>query len=188
MKEVLEYLQKVGIEISEGKNELEQVQKLLLKAREEGKSIFVAGNGGSASTASHFVNDLVKGLSMKGRKRFKAMALCDNVAIVTALANDIAYEDIYVEQLKNYMEPGDVLVAISGSGNSENVVRAAKYAKKTGAIVISFTGAGGGKLKECSDVCCMTQTSMMEQIEDIHLVWFHTLIAVMRTVIQQREI
>lgn len=159
---------------------LEDVAKTLLNARDNGKMIFTAGNGGSSASASHFCNDLVKGLSYGKEKRFKAIALCDSVPIITALANDVSYGDIFIEQLKNFASKDDVLLVLSGSGNSENIVKAARYAGAIGMKVIGFTGAGGGMVRDYCTICCMTKTGIMEQIEDIHSVWLHSLILRMK--------
>lgn len=159
---------------------LEDVAFALLSARAEGKWIFLAGNGGSGATASHFANDLVKGLSMAGKKRFKAKSLCDSMPIMTALANDYNYDLIFEEQLKNYGQRDDILIVLSGSGNSPNVVNACKYGKDAGLKVISFTGRDGGGIKELSHICCIAKTHCMEEIEDIHLVWEHALITSLR--------
>ena len=164
---------------------LEEVANTLLEARGKNRWIFLAGNGGSASTASHFANDMVKGLSIASKPRFKAKALCDAVPIMTALANDYNYDLVYVEQLKNYASAGDTLILFSGSGNSPNVVNAARYGKENGLTVISFTGRDGGKLKDYSDVCCLAATNSMEEIEDVHLVWGHALSTVLRSVIEK---
>ena len=162
---------------------LDKVANILLEARQNKRWIFLAGNGGSASTASHFANDLVKGLSIADKPRFRAKALCDATPIMTALANDYSYDQVYLEQLKNYASEGDVLILVSGSGNSPNVVNAARFGKETGMTIISFTGRDGGKVKEYSDVCCIASTSSMEEIEDVHLVWGHALITVLRSAI-----
>lgn len=166
---------------------LEKTALKILEARDKGKWIFTAGNGGSASTASHLVNDLVKGLSLDAKKRIKAKALCDSMPIVTALANDYDYGRIYTEQLINYASQGDLLLLISGSGNSLNVVNAAKYANKAGLTVISFTGRDGGMLKGLSDICCIASTDIMEEIEDVHLVWCHALITILRGAIEKER-
>lgn len=165
-------------------NGLEEVTNVLLEARKINKWVFLAGNGGSASTASHFANDMVKGLSITGKKRFRAKALCDALPIMTALANDYNYDQVFEEQLKNYASQGDVLILFSGSGNSPNVVNAARYGMENGMTVISFVGRDGGKLKEYSNVCCIAATNSMEEIEDVHLVWGHALATVLRSIIE----
>jgi D-sedoheptulose 7-phosphate isomerase len=165
-------------------SDLEKITYALMEARSKSNWIFLAGNGGSASTASHFANDLVKGLSIADKSRFKAKALCDSIPIMTALANDYEYSLVYVEQLKNYASAGDVLILFSGSGNSPNVVNAAELGKKIGMKVISFSGRDGGKIKAYSDICCIAPTNSMEEIEDVHLVWCHALVTSLRSAIE----
>ena len=143
------------------------------KARDARKRIYAIGNGGSASTASHFVNDMGKGASIGRETRFKTIPLTDNVEWMTALSNDLCYEDVYVEQLKNFAEPGDVLLAISGSGNSENVLRAVRYANEVGCVTIGFTGFEGGKLRELVRHCVVIPSDHMGRIEDMHLILQH---------------
>ena len=143
------------------------------KARYARKRIYAIGNGGSASTASHFVNDMGKGASIGRETRFKTIPLTDNVEWMTALSNDLCYEDVYVEQLKNFAESGDVLLAISGSGNSENVLRAVRYANEVGCVTIGFTGFEGGKLRELVQHCVVIPSDHMGRIEDMHLILQH---------------
>lgn len=143
------------------------------KARDTRKRIYAIGNGGSASTASHFVNDMGKGASIGRETRFKTIPLTDNVEWMTALSNDLCYEDVYVEQLKNFAESGDVLLAISGSGNSENVLRAVRYANEVGCVTIGFTGFEGGKLRELVQHCVVIPSDHMGRIEDMHLILQH---------------
>src|SRR6202142_2322514 len=119
---------------------------ILRQARDEDRRIFVCGNGGSASTASHFVCDMVKGASFHRDKRFRIMALTDSLPTITAYANDVSYDCVFVEQLKNFAEPGDVLMAISSSGNSPNVLRAVEYGNSIGCRTIALTGRDGGQL------------------------------------------
>lgn len=142
--------------------------ELLLKAREEGKTIFIMGNGGSAATASHFVCDFNKGLSWPGQKRFKIICLNDNVPSMMAYANDLSYEDIFVEQLKNFLQPDDVVVGISGSGNSMNVVKAISWANKNGARTVCLVGYDGGKLKQISGQYIHVDVNDMQIVEDTH--------------------
>jgi D-sedoheptulose 7-phosphate isomerase len=143
------------------------------KARDTEKRIYAIGNGGSASTASHFVNDMGKGASIGRDKRFKTIPLTDNVEWMTALSNDLCYEDVYVEQLKNFAEPGDILLAISGSGNSENVLRAVRYANEVGCVSIGFTGYEGGQLKDHVQHCVIVPSNHMGRIEDMHVILQH---------------
>ena len=125
------------------KNQIEKIISLLIKKRNTGKTVFTIGNGGSASTASHFVSDLLKTSITKKNKRFKAISFVDNLPVILAWANDTSYDDIFVEQLKNLVSKGDVVIAFSGSGKSENVVKALRFAKKNGAICIGFAGMQG---------------------------------------------
>src|SRR5713101_3058299 len=129
--------------------DLEKVNRairLFDEARAAGRNVFVCGNGGSASTASHFVCDMVKGASFHRDKRFRIMALTDSLPTITAYANDVCYDCVFVEQLKNFAQPGDVVMAISGSGNSPNVLQAVEYANSIGCRTIALSGRNGGKL------------------------------------------
>ena len=158
-----------------------RVQDVLLEAWRGGKMIFIVGNGGSASTASHMANDLNKGSIVDGQPRFRAMALTDNVPLITAWGNDTAYHRVFVEQMVNFLTPGDVLVAISGSGNSPNVIAAVEWARREGAVTIGLTGGSGGRLRGLVDCCVVVPSSRMEQIEDMHLVLSHALCVGLRT-------
>jgi D-sedoheptulose 7-phosphate isomerase len=151
------------------------VAEILLKAYEHGSQIFVMGNGGSSATASHFVNDLAKGIILPGHRRFKAIGLSDNTPLLTAWANDSAYEDIFKEQLENFLQPYDVVIGISGSGNSANVLKAIAYANQHGAITIGFTGFEGGKLTGIAQHCIIVSSSHMERVEDVHMALTHLL-------------
>jgi len=153
--------------------EVEQVIKVLKKARDEHKTIFTMGNGGSGSTASHFVNGLCQGATVEGKPRFKAVSLTDNIANVLAYANDKGYEQIFVEQLKNLLSEGDVVIGFSGSGNSDNVLNAVDFAKENNSMSIGFTGFDGGKLKKSVDYCIHVNCDLMEMVEDIHLSLTH---------------
>ena len=154
-------------------NEIAAAVELVVQAGESGSRIYAIGNGGSASTASHFVNDMGKGASLGRVKRFKVIPLTDNVEWMTALSNDLSYEDVYVEQLKNFAEKNDVLLAISGSGNSENVIRAVQYANETGCHTIGFTGFDGGKLRNLVERCIVIDSDHMGRIEDMHVILQH---------------
>lgn len=152
--------------------------EILLCARERGSNIFFIGNGGSAATASHFANDIAIG-SKSWQKPFRALSLTDNVAVLTAIANDDGYEEIFVQQLRVHMVPGDVVVAISASGNSPNVVRAIEYAKVNGGTTVAVTGFDGGKLKTSSNVHVHVPTAHGEYgpVEDIHILLDHLVTA-----------
>lgn len=158
----------------------EPIQSVLLRARDEGRMIFIIGNGGSAATASHMANDLNKGATVPGRARFRALALTDSVPLMTAWANDTSYERIFLEQLANYFEPGDVVLAISGSGNSPNILVAVEWARREGAVTVGLTGGDGGRLRALVDHCVVAPTGRMEQIEDVHLALAHALCVSLR--------
>src|SRR5450631_4852717 len=146
---------------------------IFAQAREQGRRIFVCGNGGSASTASHFVCDMVKGASFHRDKRFRIMALTDSLPTITAYANDVGYDSVFVEQLKNFAEPGDVVMAISGSGNSPNVLRAVEYANASGLKTIALTGRDGGKLGPMAELNIQVPVPHMGRIEDAHMIICH---------------
>jgi D-sedoheptulose 7-phosphate isomerase len=146
---------------------------LLAGAREEGRHIFVCGNGGSASTASHFVCDMVKGASFGRSSRFRIMALTDSLPTITAYSNDVSYDCIFAEQLKNFAEAGDILLAISGSGNSPNVLRAVEYANSIGCRTIALTGRDGGKLGPLAQLNIQASIPHMGRIEDVHMIVMH---------------
>jgi D-sedoheptulose 7-phosphate isomerase len=164
--------------------------EVVVRAWEEGRQVFTIGNGASAALASHMACDLGKGSATDlgkgseplGGKRLRVISLVDNVALLTAYGNDIAFEDAFVEQLKNLLQPGDVVMAVSGSGGSENVLRALRYARASGAVVVSFTGAQekAGLIAALSDVCVRAPLTLMEQIEDLHVVFHHVICLVLR--------
>ena len=154
---------------------LEKVAEVFLKARANGNTIFFVGNGGSAATCSHFAEDLSLGTFIDGKDPFKALSLTDNTPYITALGNDEKYEDIFVGQLRSLFNTGDVLVAISGSGNSPNLVKAVDYARGKDGITIGITGFDGGKLKNLCHHCVHIETGEGEYapVEDIHLISAH---------------
>jgi len=142
-------------------------------ARANGKHIFVCGNGGSASTASHFACDIVKGASYQRDQRFKIMALTDSLPTLTAYSNDVGYDCVFAEQLKNFAEPGDVVMCISGSGNSPNVLCAMDYANSIGCKTIALTGRDGGKLAPKAELSLQVPVPHMGRIEDAHMIICH---------------
>jgi D-sedoheptulose 7-phosphate isomerase len=148
---------------------------LLEDARARGATVFFIGNGGSAATASHFANDIAIGTRTGDAHPFRAQALTDNVAVLTALANDNGYDSIFVDQLKVHMRGGDALVAISASGNSPNVIAAVEYAKTRGARVVGLTGFDGGRLRTLADIAIHVETRKGEYgpVEDLHMVVDH---------------
>jgi D-sedoheptulose 7-phosphate isomerase len=154
-------------------DKVRQAIDILIEAREEGRQIFVCGNGGSASTASHFVCDMVKGASFGRSARFRIMALTDSLPTLTAYSNDVGYECVFAEQLKNFARPGDVVMAISGSGNSPNVLRAIEYANSIGCRTIALTGRDGGKLGPLAQLNIHVSNAHMGRIEDGHIIALH---------------
>ena len=152
---------------------VEKAVDALRNAHSNGSKMFFFGNGGSAATAMHIVNDIVKGTTLKGRKAARAFCLSDNTSLVTAVANDISYDDIFVHQLKAYFDPGDVVVGISGSGNSENVLRAIHYANENEGVTIGLTGFDGGKLRSLSQINVHVSSEHYGRIEDLHMIICH---------------
>ena len=147
----------------------------LRQARDQGRCVYICGNGGSASIASQMVVDIVKGGSYEKAKRFKMIGLNDSIATVTAYANDVSYEAVFVEQLKNFAEPGDVLIAVSGSGNSANVLRAVEYANQVGCTTIGLTTGEGGRLKDLVELPLLTPSTHMGRLEDSFFIMTHVL-------------
>src|SRR5438105_12488997 len=154
---------------------LQNAVLLLERAYRNGHRIFIMGNGGSAATASHFALDLAKNTIMPGAPRLKAISLTDHVPLITAVSNDTAYEHIFAEQLANMMEPGDVVIGISASGNSQNVINALQLAKESLAATIGLVGAKGGRIKDIVDVYILTPGHNIEQEEDAHLILAHVI-------------
>ncbi|MBC7928282.1 MAG: SIS domain-containing protein [Bryobacteraceae bacterium] len=143
------------------------------EARDTNRHIFTCGNGGSAATASHFATDIIKGASYTREKRFRILALTDSLSTLTAYSNDVSYECVFAEQLKNFAEPGDLLLAISGSGNSPNVLRAVEYANSAGCKTIALTGRDGGKLGPLAQLNIQVPVPHMGRIEDAHMIVCH---------------
>ena len=161
-------------------NQIDELATILIKARDKKNTIFIIGNGGSASTASHFATDLSKGTIVNGVSRFKALALTDSIPSISAWANDVDFEDIFVEQLRNLMEPGDVVIAISCSGNSMNVIKAIEYANRKGGVTIGFSGYDGGRLLKCTQQNIHVPNYCIQRVEDIHLLIGHLLTSLIR--------
>lgn len=159
--------------------EISEVMNVLENARLTGARIFICGNGGSASTASHMECDFNKGISYDQDVKYDIECLSDNVPMMMAIANDIGYEDVFVVPLKNKLKYGDVVIGISGSGNSENVVRAFEYANKLGATTIALTGYNGGKLKQMSKHGIHVNVDNMQLVEDVHLILNHMMMFIL---------
>jgi D-sedoheptulose 7-phosphate isomerase len=152
---------------------------LLLGALESGKQIFIMGNGGSAATASHFAGDFNKGLSWNKKNRFKFICLNDNVPTMMAYANDVSYEIIFMEPLKNFFQAGDLIIGISGSGNSKNVLNAIEWGNKNGGITIGLSGYNGGRLKEIAMHNVHINIDDMQITEDLHMVLDHCIMKIL---------
>ena len=159
---------------------IDELVQVFLRAYAGGRTIFLFGNGGSASLASHMSCDLGKGTAPANGRRLRAVALTDNLALMTAWANDIRYEAIFAEQLENLLQPADVAFAISGSGNSPNILAALNFARKAGAITAGITGFEGGKMKALCDVCVVVPSDNMQIIEDLHLCAAHAVFTAVR--------
>lgn len=163
-------------------DDIQSVIAVLRYARATGRQVFTLGNGGSAATASHFACDLGKGTIRDGSPRFQVTALTDNMPLFSAWANDTGYENVFSQQLANLARPGDVIIAISGSGNSANVLNAVRQARSVGAITVGLTGFEGGQLKDLVDVSVVVPCHCMEQIEDVHLILEHLICTILRQV------
>lgn len=157
---------------------IEKIGKKLLEAREAGNTIYIMGNGGSASTASHMACDLLKSCIGSGKNRFKAVSLTDNMAVFSAWANDTSYDLVFSEQLKNFLTEKDLVIAISGSGNSKNILNAIDFANSIGAYTIGLTGMGGGKLAKTAKLSLVVPNDNMWRVEDIHVLLNHLLVSV----------
>lgn len=170
---------------------LPNVQKILFLLEQtyrSGHRIFIMGNGGSAATASHFALDLAKNTIMPGAPRLKAISLTDHVPLITAWSNDTAYEHIFAEQLANMIEPGDIVIGISTSGNSRNVINALRLAKEARAHTVGFLGAKGGKIKNIVDVYVLAPGQNIEQEEDAHIILAHVITRHMREVVHSQTL
>ena len=159
-------------------NCINDAMQLIDEAFEAEKTIYIFGNGGSAATASHYQNDFNKGVSEHTEKKFRFQCLNDNIETLMAVANDIGYEDVFRFQLDGRLADGDLIIAISGSGNSKNVIRAVEYAKANGNRVIGITGYDGGKLKQLCDCSLHVPVNSMQVTEDIHMVFDHLIMSI----------
>ena len=189
------YLNEVGsISKRISRRDIKKVVDLLYKAWEEGRRVFTAGNGGSASTATHFASDLAKYTAVEGKPRVRALALTDNMPLMTALINDLGWGSVFVEQLKNLMDEGDVFIAISvhgGSGTdkagpwSQNLLAAAKYVKEMKGKVVGFAGFDGGMLKMICDASVIVPANSTPHVEGFHSVLAHLIVADLRERIER---
>jgi len=189
-----EYME--GLSVSLGKldtRQIAQMVEVILEARQAGKKIFTMGNGGHANTAAHMINDIAKHTissdekdAVVSGKRFRTMCLNDSVSLLTGVANDMGYEYIFSEQLENWCEEGDVVIGISGSGNSANILKAFEVAKSRGATSICLSGKDGGKARDAADICIVAPGDKMVQIEDAHLAITHAVADELKKIIQTR--
>ncbi len=162
-------------------DEIEKVAQLLINARDAGNNIFIFGNGGSGSTASHFACDINKGVSYNRDKRFKVICLNDNIPTMLAYSNDVGYDVVFSEQLKNFVQPNDLVIGISGSGNSKNVLLAMEVALQHNAITVGITGFTGGKLKQMVHYSLNANVNDMQISEDVHMIWVHIMMKCLMT-------
>ncbi len=168
--------------------QLEKIVDDMLQAYREDKRIFVMGNGGSGSTASHFACDINKGCCLDLEKKFKMICLNDNVPTILALANDISYDAVFEEQLKNFFIPGDLVIGISGSGNSANVLRAVRYAKANSGRTIGLSGFSGGKLARLVDISFVARSDDMQKVEDVHVIVVHMIMQIVHQVLHEQNV
>jgi D-sedoheptulose 7-phosphate isomerase len=184
--QILSYLDELKVLLSQlPVTSIEEVISALLYARFNRKQVIIMGNGGSAATASHFACDLGKGTLMPGLPRFRVIALTDNVPLFSALANDFGYDHVFSEQLRSLVQAGDLVIGISGSGNSPNVLNAIEAAHELGAVTVGLVGFDGGRLKGMVDLCIHVPSHCMEQVEDVHLVLEHLLSTSLRHVMDE---
>ncbi len=174
-----EYINNIILYLRELDSQIvKRVIEILIDAYKDDKQIFIIGNGGSASSANHFTCDFGKNaVQQPDKRKFRIISLCDNIEKLTAFANDIDYSEVFYQQLINLMNKGDVLIAISASGNSPNILKACEYAKDNNGRIIAFTGTTKGKINQFSEVSINVESPMIEQIEDIHLIILHILVA-----------
>ena len=186
-KQYFEELQRVMVSLP--KDGINQIASSLLNAYDAGRTVYLCGNGGSASLASHFACDLGKGTAYcNGGKRLRALALTDNLPTLTAWANDSSYEDVFSEQLRNFVQSHDVVLAISGSGNSKNVLNALQVAREAGATTVGISGFQGGKMKALCDICVVVPSNNMQIIEDVHLAMAHSIFRIVYTRMSRRSL
>jgi D-sedoheptulose 7-phosphate isomerase len=188
LNQVKEYLQELQEAVSKmSADPINDAIEVLLESAYRGRKVFLFGNGGSAATASHFACDLSKNTMIDGAPRLKVIALTDNAALITAWANDTAYDNVFAEQLRPLVEAGDVVIGISCSGNSANVINAMKMARDNKATTIGFTGDTGGQLLSEVDICIKAPSPRIEQQEDIHLILEHSICSTIRDMLQNKS-
>ena len=189
ISEYFEELKKILSRVN--KKDIEEITEIIHKAYLNERTIFILGNGGSASTASHFACDLGKGTLSKvydiNEKRFRVVSLTDNIATISAYANDLSFDDVFIQQLRNLVHKGDMVIAITGSGNSKNVVKAVKYARDSGATTIGLLGFDGGRVKKLLDKYVIIPSDHYGRIEDVHLILEHMITDYLRMKIKNKK-
>ena len=158
---------------------INEIMNEITSSQERGNTIYICGNGGSAATASHYCCDFNKGVSGNHKKNTNFICLSDNIPTITAIANDISYDEIFSYQLNNRLKPGDLVFVISGSGNSKNIVRAMQKAKEKGNKIIGLCGYDGGAVKKMSDICLHVKINNMQIVEDIHMLIDHCMMSIL---------
>jgi len=172
-------------QVSEG--DVERLVGALEAAWQAGRRVLMMGNGGSAGTAAHIVNDLQKCIQVESGRPLKALCLSDNTPLVLAWANDTEYANIFAPQVECWAEPGDLVLGISGSGNSPNVIRAIETANALGARTFGLAGYGGGRLAQVAQECIVVESDNMQQIEDLHLILLHVAFSALRERLKRGE-
>jgi D-sedoheptulose 7-phosphate isomerase len=184
-KQYFKKLQRVMVSLP--KEGIDQIADTLVGVYDAGRTVFLCGNGGSASLASHLACDLGKGTAYcNGGKRFRVLSLTDNLPTLTAWANDSSYQDVFSEQLRNFVQPHDVAFAISGSGNSKNVLNALQVAREAGAATVGISGFQGGAMKSLCDLCVIVPSNDMQIIEDLHLSIAHSIFRIVHARMSRR--
>lgn len=178
-EQLRETIEKLNLE------EITEAVEAIKRAYDREATIYIFGNGGSAATASHFVCDFNKGISDRKEKKFNLVCLSDNIPQLTAIANDISYDEVYRYPLRNKLKNTDLVIAVSGSGNSKNVINAVEYAKGVGCEVIGITGYAGGKLRELSDYKMHVDVNDMQITEDVHMAFDHMMYRVLNYTIEK---
>jgi len=179
-KDIIGYFDKLKQTIDRTSiDDLNTLMNVLVNAKNSDRHIFIMGNGGSSATASHYVCDFNKGVSLNLEKKFKFICLNDNLPSIMAYANDMSFDDIFVEQLKNFLRKDDLVLGISGSGNSKNVLKAIEYANQNGAITIGLTGYDGGQLKKMVRYGVHIPVNDMQITEDLHMVLDHCMMKIL---------
>ena len=174
------YLSKLQVALSAlDQSKIDQAVELVANAWNSGRQIITLGNGGSSLTALHFINDWNKSVFLSSGKSFRGRSLVDNMGLIMSYANDISFQDVFSEQLKNILEPGDLVIAISGSGNSENVIRAVQYANEHGAVTLGLCGYSGGRLKAMAQHHVWAAVDDMQLCEDVHAIFGHIVMQVL---------